>query len=202
MSRDQLKAVVEEIEDQIASDLASGRTAELRSNEDIEDLIASDLGSGPVPDEFRSSEDIEDLIASDLGGGPIADEFRSRNLSLLVLEPLLDRQWFVDCAKRYLSGGVDSVDRAFGLLRGPGKPFDPATSENLDLADKAYRLRYERGLRWKDVESELDMDERNIRKIIESHLPAICRRRADAIVKRLPKILPLERINPALNSTE
>jgi hypothetical protein len=202
MSRDVLKTFVEEIENQIASDLASDFAAEFRSNEDIADLIASDLGDGPIAHEFRSSEDIEDLIAIDLGSGPIADAFRSINLPLLALEPLLNRHWFVEGAKRYLSGGVESLDRAFGLLRGRGKPFDPATSENLDLADEAFRLRYERGLRWKDVESQLDMDERTIRKMIESHFLAICRRRADAIVKRLPKIPPIERIKPALNSTE
>ena len=101
---------------------------------------------------------------------------------------------FVETARQVLSSDEKNLDRAFGLTRPPGRPFDPKTSANLDLAEKAFRLKYECRLSWMEVANRINasrpqpIDERTIRKMIESHLLAICQRRADAIVKRLPRI--------------
>jgi hypothetical protein len=102
--------------------------------------------------------------------------------------------WFLEAAKRFLNGDVKSLDRALELSQRRGRPFDPGTSGNLDLAEEGFRLKYECGLSWKEVLNRVNalrrqpIDERTMRKMIESHRPAIYRRRADALVRRLPKI--------------
>jgi hypothetical protein len=99
---------------------------------------------------------------------------------------------FVKAAKSVLSG-EESPGRAFGLLRRRGRPFDPATSGNLDTAEEAFRLKYECRLSWKRVVNQINekrkqpIDERTIRRMIDSHLPAIYRRRAKALAGRLLK---------------
>jgi hypothetical protein len=92
-----------------------------------------------------------------------------------------------------------SLDRAFGLIRRRGRPFDPETSPNLDLADEAFRLKYECRLSWIEVVNRINasrpqpIDERTIRKMVKSHRSAIYRRRANTIVRRLSKITSVER---------
>ena len=111
-------------------------------------------------------------------------------------------RWFLEGAKDLLSGKAKSLDRALELSRQRGRPFDPATSANLDLAEEAFRLKYECGLSWKALVNQINasraqpIDERTIRKMIQSHLPAIYQRRADALVRRLPKIPAIEQEQP------
>ena len=102
--------------------------------------------------------------------------------------PHEDAIWFVDAVKRYLSGKAASLENALGLKQ-RGKPFDPAKSKNLPLAEKAFHLR-RRKLGWNEIAAKVDpsrrdaVDDRSLRKMVDSHLPAIYRKVADKIVRR------------------
>jgi hypothetical protein len=190
MSRDRLEHVVKDIENLFRSDLECSddlNAAYRKIEEEQLEWANENLRTKATPDEVAWLDKVA-WVPPD----PLSAHHLRLDLAL----------WFVENSKRCLSGDANTLDSELGLPRRRGKPFDPTTSENLDPADEGFRLRYECGRPWKDVESQLDIDERTIRKLIESHFLAICRRRADAIVKRLPKIPPIERIKPALNSTE
>ena len=113
---------------------------------------------------------------------------------------------FVDGFKRYQRGKATSLDSALGLKQ-RGKPFDAAKSKNLPLAEKASRLRYFDKLPWDAVAARIDpsqpdaVDERALRKLIESHWPAICRNIADEVVGRRPPVPRLDRV-PIDDDTE
>jgi len=87
-------------------------------------------------------------------------------------------QWFLEAAKRVLNGDVESLDRALGLLRPPGRPADPNKSTNFDLAEKALMLRMQ-GKLWAEINEEVyadrpePPDERYIRTLIGRYKPLI-----------------------------
>jgi len=80
-------------------------------------------------------------------------------------------QWFLEAAKRVLSGKEKSLDSALGLLGSPGRPVDPDKSKNLDLAEMALTLRMQ-GKTWAEINSKVfedraePPDERYIRSIV------------------------------------
>ena len=79
--------------------------------------------------------------------------------------------WFLVAANRFLNGDVESLDRALGLVRPPGRPVDPNKSKNLDLAEMALTLRMQ-GKTWAEINSKVfedraePPDERYIRSIV------------------------------------
>jgi hypothetical protein len=114
-----------------------------------------------------------------------------RNLSVEATHhtPHEDAIWFIDAGRLYLSGKAPSLESALGLKQ-RGKPFNPAKSKNLALAEKAFRLRYFDKLTWDEVVARIDpsqpdsVDERALTKLITSHWSAICRNIAEEIVGR------------------
>ena len=83
-------------------------------------------------------------------------------------------RWFVEAAKGFLNGEVESLDRALGLLRPPGHPVDPNKSKNLDLAELALMRRMQ-GKTWAEINNEVfadraePPDERYIRTIVNRY---------------------------------
>jgi hypothetical protein len=209
MTREQFERFVEAVEKLIRSDFAEvkrrwreeqdPKEQREREKQDLKDL--EDLDG--LKATFRKIEEERLQWARDA-----ATEAAQDKVTWVPPVPLLAYHlppdlalWFVEAAKRFLSGEEESLDRAFGLIRPRGRPFDPETSANLDIAEEAFRLKYECRRSWKRVLNEINekwkrpqpIDERTIRKMIESHLPAIYRRRAKALTGRLPKIPPIER---------
>jgi hypothetical protein len=100
-------------------------------------------------------------------------------------------QWFVEAGERLLNGDVESLDRALGLLRSPGRPVDPNKSKHLDLAEMALTQKMQ-GKTWAEINTEAfadraePPDERHIRTLVDRYRPLImekwsedCRRRWD-----------------------
>src|SRR5262249_17814507 len=61
--------------------------------------------------------------------------------------------------EKYLNGECQSLDRAFGLARGRGRPKLPfGQGKNFELAKKLFWLRFE-GLSWKKIADQLGKDD-------------------------------------------
>jgi hypothetical protein len=115
-------------------------------------------------------------------------------------------EWFTQSVRRYLSGDEKSLPRALGLIPPPGRPFDPATSPNLELAVAAFWLHHMCGLSWKDTVNRLNedraelidesedqaelklIDESVIRGMVKSHEPAIYQFIADVVTGKRPPL--------------
>ena len=97
--------------------------------------------------------------------------------------------WFVEAAKRSLNGDVESLDRALGLLRPPGRPVDPNKSKNLDLAEIALMRRMQ-GRTWAEINNEVfadraePPDERYIRTIVDRYKPLVMQKWREDLRRR------------------
>lgn len=72
--------------------------------------------------------------------------------------------------EKYLSGTAPSLDAAFGLKRGKGRPANPKRRES--LVRKAMQMRRE-GHTWLKVAEALGVDERDIRRNVRDLKPRL-----------------------------
>ena len=97
--------------------------------------------------------------------------------------------WFLEGAGRFLNADVESLDRALGLVRPPGRPVDPNKSKNLDLAEKALTGRMH-GRTWSEINNELfadraePPDERHIRTIVGRYKPVVMQKWREDLLRR------------------
>jgi hypothetical protein len=98
-------------------------------------------------------------------------------------------RWFLEAAKRFLNGDVESLDRALGLLRPPGRPVDPNKSKNLDLAEPALMRRLQ-GKTWAEINNEAfadraePPDERYIRTLVARYKQLIIKKWCEDLHRR------------------
>ena len=89
-------------------------------------------------------------------------------------------EWFPDAARSFLNGGVETIDRALGVLRSPGRPVG-SNESTIDLAEKALLLRMQ-GKKWADINLTIfghksePPDERYIRTLVERLKPLVLAR--------------------------
>jgi hypothetical protein len=87
-------------------------------------------------------------------------------------------QWFVDAARRFQNSDIKSLERALDVLRPPGRPVDPDTSEKVDLAETALAYKVQ-GKTWAQINGEIfsdrpdPPDERYIRTLIDQYKPQV-----------------------------
>jgi len=165
MSREQLEQFVEAVESLARNDLI-----ELAGmwRQDIDRLMAmyTKINEGGLQSE-RANQAAPDRAAR-----------VSPDPRLLFHLPLDLAVGFVEAAKAVLSGNEKSLDRAFGLLRRPGRPVDPNKSKHLDLAEKALAGRM-KGRTWAEINNEAfadraePPDERLIRTIVDRYEPVV-----------------------------
>jgi hypothetical protein len=194
MSREQLERFVEAVETLLRSDLAE---AKRRWREEQQEREAQDLKER-AREEREDLKELDDLDGLKATFKKIEEERRqwerdaataaSGTVTWIPPDPLSSFHlppdltlWFVETAKRVLSG-VESLDRALGLLRPPGRPVDPNTSKNLiDLAEMAMTLRMQ-GKTWYEINTVLfadkaePPDERYIRRVVARYKPLVMRR--------------------------
>jgi hypothetical protein len=83
--------------------------------------------------------------------------------------------------EKYLKGECQSLDRAFGLARGRGKPKLPfGQGKNFELAKKIFWLQYQ-GLSWKKIGDQLDKDPRELQRILDRYRDAVMADLLDAL---------------------
>lgn len=102
--------------------------------------------------------------------------------------------FLIDAFHKFLSGKAATLDDAFGVRRGRGRPKPPPPQELVDLAGKIIMARSptpigpnpkRRQTPWKDLEEQLGYDARVLRDIAERHGKAWTEKLADKVVKRL-----------------
>jgi hypothetical protein len=97
--------------------------------------------------------------------------------------------WILEAIKRFLNGDVETLDRALGLLRPPGRPVDPNKSKNFDLAELALMRRMQ-GKTWAEINNEAfadraePPDERYIRTLVARYKPLILKKWCEELHRR------------------
>jgi hypothetical protein len=94
-----------------------------------------------------------------------------------------DAERLIEGAKRYLSGEAKTLESALKLKQ-RGRPVNSYKPENLELAEKARRLRNQ-GMTLEDVAQELGLSVRYIQVLIKRFTPAMEEKERKAIVDEL-----------------
>ena len=98
-------------------------------------------------------------------------------------------RWFLEAAKGFLNGDVESLDRALGLVRPRGRPVDPNKSKNLGLAEIAL-MRKLQGKTGAEINNEVfakraePPDERHIRTIVDRYKPLVIQKWREDLRRR------------------
>ena len=165
MTREQLECFVEAAERLVKSDLVGVAGAWRQEIEELK-MAYKNVKEQGIP--WKGAAD----------AAPGRSAWVSPDRRLLFFHLPLDLTClFLEAAKGVLQGEVES-DRAFGLLRAPGRPVDPHKSKNLDIAEKAFMQRLQ-GKTWVEINNEIfadkaePPDERFIRTIVTRYQPVI-----------------------------